>query len=97
MIDPASFMGRFLHNIGLNSSDIEKRSNMITWNKWFAWFPVKAEGRIIWLTYVERRYNMHNHTNYWSYRVYDKNRSEYEERMRKERFNKNIHNGRFGR
>ena len=49
------------------SRKIIKRS----WNKWFAWYPVKINGKRVWMTTVYRRLiNTYVDMDDWSYYEY---------------------------
>jgi putative SOS response-associated peptidase YedK len=37
------------------SPPMTRDPDMAPWVRWFAWFPVRIEGEIVWLEWVERR------------------------------------------
>jgi len=41
------------------------------WHEWFAWRPVLASGKLVWLERVERRIVDNIHDRYGEYRLYD--------------------------
>ena len=32
-----------------------KLKNKTQWHRWFAWYPIRIEGKLIWLRFVERQ------------------------------------------
>jgi hypothetical protein len=48
-----------------------KNTEWTTWREWFAWYPVKYNGKYIWLTTIYRRTRkVHGREGIWTQKQY---------------------------